>query len=332
MKALQLQPGEPSGRLALVDVPTPQPAAHQVRIRVAYAGINNIDRLVVEGLLPQGPKPPWIPGLELSGTVEAVGSEVTGLSVGQRVAYMGTLEAAAYAEHVLAEARYVVPLPEGLGLQAAAALLVNGVTALTLLEDQGRARAGEVALVYGAAGGVGTALLQLARLRGVRTLALVGRADKADYVRAQGAEAVVLRHGEEVAERVRSLTGGRGLDLSFNMAGGDTVARDVTLLAPFGRVVVFGFESGPLPAGLGPALTASFNRSPSVHLSDLFTFYLHAPERYLALAREVFHLAAAGQLTARVDQVLPLSQGRQALDRIASGQVLGKLLLDCQKH
>jgi NADPH2:quinone reductase len=327
MRAIEIPARGAPPRLAEIDEPSLRPGT--VRIRVAYAAVNNIDRLLAAGALPGLPEPPLVPGLELSGIVEAAGDGVTGLAPGQRVAYMGGLATAAYAEKVLAEARYVVPVPDGLGLDSAAAVIVNYVTAQGLLEDMARVRAGNMALVHGAAGGVGTALLQLARRRQLRTIALIGHGDKAAYVRAQGAGEVIDRQADDVAEQVRSLTGGRGVDVSFNMAGGDTLARDLGLLAPFGQVICFGFEAGLPTPELATALAGGFGRSVGVRVSDLFTVYEEQPALFLNRASEMLTLAATGQISPHIDRLFDLADAGAAHAHLAAGRVRGKVLLRC---
>lgn len=327
MRAIEIPARGARPRLTEIDEPSLRPGT--VRIHVAYAAVNNIDRLLGAGALPGLPEPPLVPGLELSGTVEVAGDGVIGLAPGQRVAYMGGPATAAYAEKVLAEARYVVPIPDSLGLDTAAAVIVNYATAHGLLEDMAHVGAGHTALVHGAAGGVGTALLQLARRRGLRTIALIGHGDKAAYVRAQGADEVIDRHAEDIPECVHAITGGRGVDVSFNMAGGDTIARDLELLAPFGQVLCFGFEAGSPTPETAAALARGFGRSIGVRMSDLFTLYRELPERFVARAAGMLALAASGQTTPTIDRIFDLADAAAAHAHLAAGRVRGKVLLRC---
>ncbi|HTN85392.1 MAG TPA: zinc-binding dehydrogenase [Sorangium sp.] len=212
----------------------PVPRGH-VRVRVAFAGVNHIDLLLAGGKLPLSPRPVGL-GLELAGTVEGLGEGARGPAVGARVVAMGTPYTDAFVELADVEARRATLVPDGLPLDRAAASIVNYATAWVLLRERARVAPGEAVLVHGAAGGVGTAALQLARHLGARPIALVGDASKVDHAKRNGAAAVIVHGREGVAARARALTEGRGVDVVLNATGGATLARDLRLLAPFGRL------------------------------------------------------------------------------------------------
>ncbi|AUX42348.1 NADPH:quinone oxidoreductase [Sorangium cellulosum] len=308
--------------------PGPVPREH-VRVRVAFAGVNHIDLLIADGKLALAPRPAGL-GLELAGTVEALGEGARGPAVGARVVAMGTPFTGAFAELADVEARRAVLVPDGVPLDRAAASVVTYATAWTLLRDRARIAPGETVLVYGAAGGVGTAALQLARHLGARPIALVGDPSKGDHAARHGAASAIDHRREDVAARVRALTDGRGVDVVLNAAGGATLARDLGLLAPFGRLVCFGFLEGP-PGGaeLGAALAEGFGRSVSLAVSDLFTSYREAPERFSRTVEEVLALVARGALEPAIHATWPLERVGEALDALRARAVHGKVLLRC---
>ncbi|WP_437756350.1 quinone oxidoreductase family protein [Sorangium sp. So ce1389] len=305
----------------------PVPRGH-VRVRVAFAGVNHIDLLLADGKLPLSPRPVGL-GLELAGTVEALGEGARGPAVGARVVAMGTPHTGAFAELADVEARCAALVPDGLPLDRAAASIVNYATAWVLLRERARVAPGEAVLVHGAAGGVGTAALQLARHLGARPIALVGDSSKVQHATRNGAAAAIVHGREDVAARARALTDGRGVDVVLNATGGATLARDLGLLAPFGRLVSFGFLEGPPGADLGAALADGFGRSVSLALSDLFTVVNEAPERFSRTMDEVLSLVEGGALDPVVHATWPLDRVADALEALRARAVHGKILLRC---
>ncbi|WP_437965632.1 zinc-binding dehydrogenase [Sorangium sp. So ce260] len=305
----------------------PVPRGH-ARVRVAFAGVNHIDLLVADGKLPLSPRPVGL-GLELAGTVEGLGEGARGPAVGARVVAMGTPHTGAFAELADVEARRAALVPDGLPLDRAAASIVNYATAWVLLRERARIAPGETVLVHGAAGGVGTAALQLARHLGARPIALVGDFSKVEHATRNGAVAAIVHGREDVAARARALTDGRGVDVALNATGGATLARDLGLLAPFGRLVSFGFLEGPPGAELGAALADGFGRSVSLAMSDLFTVVNEAPERFSRTMDEVLSLVERGALNPVVHATWPLDRVADALEALRARAVHGKILLRC---
>ncbi|WP_437915834.1 zinc-binding dehydrogenase [Sorangium sp. So ce302] len=328
MRAALLGPGPGAGGAVIGERELgPVPRGH-VRVRVAFAGVNHIDLLLADGKLPLTPRPVGL-GLELAGTVEALGEGARGPAVGARVVAMGTPHTGAFAELADVEARRAAIVPDGVPLDRAAASIVNYATAWVLLRERARIAPGETVLVHGGAGGVGTAALQLARHLGVRAVALVGDASKVDHAARNGAAAAIVHGREDVAARVRALTDGRGVDAALNATGGVTLARDLGLLAPFGRLVSFGFLEGPPGAELGAALADGFGRSVSLAMSDLFTVVNEAPERFSRTMEEVLSLVESGALEPVVHATWPLERVGDALDALRARVVQGKILLRC---
>jgi synaptic vesicle membrane protein VAT-1 len=227
--------------LEVRETATPEPEAGQVRVAVQFAGLNFAELSARQGLYPDAPKPPCVVGYEGAGTIDALGSDVTGLAVGDRVAYMCRF--GGHASHVVTTADQVVKIPEAMTFEHAAAMPVNYLTAHHMLFELARIRPGAHVLVHMAAGGVGTAALQLCRtLPDVVTYGTAS-ASKHDYVRTHGCtHAIDYRTKDYVAEVMR-LTNGRGVDVVLDALGGGDWRKGYTLLRPAGMLVAFGLAN-----------------------------------------------------------------------------------------
>ena len=332
MRAVEIaEPGPPEA-LRLVTRPTPRPGAGEVLVRVAAAGINRADVMQREGRYPPPPGASDLPGLELSGTVSAVGPDtgpVAGgsgdgpVAVGDRVCAI--VSGGAYAEYCLVPAPQCLPIPETVGLADAAALPEAYCTVWTNVVDRGRLRAGESLLVHGGSSGVGTAAIQLARRLGARVFATAGSAAKCAACEELGAErAVNYREGDFVAA-VRDATGGRGVDVVLDMVGGPYLARNLDLLAVEGRLVVIAVMAGAegdvnlldfMTRRL--TLTASTLRSRSVE---------QKAEVGRAVREHVWPRFAAGELRPVIHATWPLAEAAEAHRILESSTHVGKLLL-----
>ncbi len=236
MRAVQvLQPSGPA-EVRVVDVPEPVPGPDDVLVEVHAVGVSFPDLLLSKGEYQLRPEPPFTLGVDVAGTVVTGG----GLEPGTRVA--GVIPYGGAAERAVVPAGAVFPLPERLSYDEGAALPMNYLTALFALHERGGVRAGETVLVHGAAGGVGTATLQVARGLGARTIGVVSTEEKAAFARAAGADETVLVGGFKDA--VRELTGGRGVDAVLDVVGGEAFTDSLRCLAEQGRVLVVGFASG----------------------------------------------------------------------------------------
>lgn len=245
MRALRCQAFGPVSSLTVTDVPTPSPGDRQVLVRVAAAGVNYPDALIVQGKYQVRPALPFVPGMELAGTVEAVGPGVDDLRPGDRV--MATSLTGAFAESCAVDRERVYPRPAGLEPEVAAASLVTYGTTLHALEDRARLRPEETVLVLGAAGGVGTAAIHVAKLLGARVLAAASSAAKLALCREAGADETIDYAREDLRDRVKALTAGRGVDVVYDPVGG--AASEVALRSTGwgGRHLVIGFASGDIP-------------------------------------------------------------------------------------
>jgi len=296
----------------------PPPGTGEVLVRVAAAGVNVVDLHQRSGAYRV--RLPMVPGFEGSGTVLRTGASVAGVAAGDRVAWGGV--AASYASHCLVPAGRLVPVPDGVSLVDAAAVLIQGMTAHLLATDVVPLGPSSTCLVLAAAGGVGGLLCQLAARAGATVVAAVGSAGKARAALDAGAARVVTYAGGRFAAEVRKLTG--GVDVVYDGIGHDTVAEGLMCLRPRGTYVLYGGTGGPA-APLDPQLLKArgslFLTAPSLaHYDD-------TRERMRRRAADVFALVAAGVLRVRVHASYPLEQAAAAHRALESRAAIGKILL-----
>jgi NADPH2:quinone reductase len=313
--------------LQCLDVPIPEPKAGEVLIRAHAIGVGIPDTLIRAGTYSHMPPLPATPGTELSGTIEKVGARVTSRRPGERV-YTTARErpqrGGHYAEYVATPAEATFVLPDGVDLDAAAAL-ANYQVAYHIFNDALRLRTGQRVLVYAAAGGMGNALIDLAKAASLQVTGVVGGDAKARFARELGADHVIDRKRENVAERVQAITGGRGVDAIIDPVGGPSIPGNVALLAPCGTLVVYGGLGGKAQLDLQPTLRLSGN-SPAVRQFTIHTWD-HLVEERRAGMRALIDMLAAGKLHPRIHGSLPLAEAARAHELLESGAVLGKLLL-----
>ena len=328
MKVIQFREPGPPGVLQCLDVPIPTPAAGEVLVRAHSIGVGIPDTLIRAGSYNWMPPLPATPGTELSGTIESVGPGVTTRRTGQHVvasARERPHRGGHYAEYIVAPADATFVLPDHVDLEAAAAL-ANYQVGYHMLRDAGRVMAGQSLLVYAAAGGMGNAVIDLARAWGLSVIGVVGSDDKVAFARDLGAAHVINRRSEDVAARVKAVTQGRGVDIIIDPVGGPTVAGNLAMLAPMGMLVIYGGLGGRAHGdvlstmrGLGKICPAI--RSFSIHAWDDRT------EDRRAGMRALVDMLAAGQLHPHIHARLPLAEARKAHELLESGAVMGKLLL-----
>lgn len=311
--------------LRFVPAPLADPGPGEVRLRHTAVGVNYIDVYHRTGAYPL-PLPSGL-GYEAAGVVEALGPGVTGFQVGQRVAYVDG-PVGSYADARIFPVDRLVPIPEGVADDAAAALIFKGLTAHMLVRRVWRPEPGAFALVHAAAGGVGLILTRWLAAEGARVIAVVSSDAKAEAVKAEGAEAaIVVPRGASYADlpaQVRALTGGKGVRVAYDSVGQDTFEASRDSLAPFGLLASFGRSSGPLPMidplDLGRRGSLVFQR-PSIfhHIAD--------PADLKSAAAEVFEAFRAGKLKAHVHGRLPLRDAAKAHALLESRATQGALLL-----
>lgn len=319
MRALQLNRLEGPEGLDLVDLPEPH-GGEQVLIDVAAAGVSFPDLLLTRGLYQVKPPLPFVPGVEVAGTVRSAPAGAA-VKPGERV--MAFCMFGGFAEVVAAAPESVFPVPAHWSLEAGAGMIMNYHTAHFALHRRGRLRAGEVVLVHGAAGGVGSAAIQVARGAGARVLAVVGSEPKAEVARRAGAGEVLLSTGNWV-EQVRSLTEGRGVDVVLDPVGGDIFDLSLKCLAPEGRLLVAGFAGGRIPE---VKVNRLLLRNVDVVGVAWGAFILQEPALTASIARELAALAERRVVEPLVGAVYPLEQGAQALRELEARRATGKVVL-----
>jgi NADPH:quinone reductase len=327
MRLIRFSEPGPPGVLECLEVPTPEPKAGEVLIRAHAIGVGIPDTLIRAGTYGHMPPLPATPGTELSGVIAKVGAGVTARRPGQRV-YTTARErpqrGGHYAEYVATPAEASFLLPDGVDLGAAAAL-ANYQVAYHIFNDAVRLQEGQSVVVHAAAGGMGNALIDLAKAAGLVVIGVAGGEQKARFARDLGADHVIDRKNENVAARVAQITGGRGVDAIIDPVAGPTVPGNLALLAPCGELVIYGGLGGKAPLDLEQTLRATGN-SPAIRHFTIHTWDRLVEERRAGM-RAVIAMLAAGKLHPRIHASLPLAEAARAHEMLESGAVLGKLLL-----
>jgi NADPH2:quinone reductase len=320
MKAVRVHTPGGADVLRYEDVETPRPGAGEALVRIAASGVNYLDVQYREGRVKA--VLPFTIGSEGAGVVAALGADVSGLKVGDRVAYAMVL--GSYAEFAAVPAARLVPLPDSVDFQSAAAAMLQGMTAHYLTHSMYPLRPGDTALVHAAAGGVGRLIVQAARLRGARVIATAGTSDKAAIAREAGADAVIEYRHQDFEAETKRLTGGRGVDVVYDAVGRDTFDKSLNCLRPRGYLALFGFSSGPVPP-FDPALLgvkgSIFLTRPGLNQ------YIASRDELLMRATAVFDWLAQGKLVLRIDRVLPLGDAAIAHKELEGRRTMGKVVL-----
>lgn len=319
MRALQVTRLDGPRAMELVELPEPA-ADGAVLVDVAAAGVAFPDLLLTRGRYQMKPELPFTPGVEVAGVVRSAPAGA-GVAAGDRVAaFMGL---GGFAEVVAVQPSQIVAIPDGLSFAAASGLVMNYHTAHFALHRRGQLRAGEVLLVHGAAGGVGTAAVQLGTAAGARVLATASTPQKAELVRSLGAEQVLATDGDWAAE-VRAATGGRGADVIFDPVGGDRFDASVRCLAPEGRLLVIGFAEGRIPT---VAVNRLLLRNVSVVGVGWGAFLAVDPTLTATISADLDRLLASGAVAPVVGATFPMEEGAAALEALESRRALGKVVL-----
>ncbi|PZN93841.1 MAG: quinone oxidoreductase [Alphaproteobacteria bacterium] len=306
---------------AVVDIPAPQPGPGQVRIRVAAVGIGYVDALVALGRYQVKPPLPHIPGSEISGTIDAIGADVSGWQVGDRALAM-TMHG--FAELALAPAAACRRVPDGVGFAAAAAMPLNYLTALHGLADRGRLQPGETLLVFGGAGGVGTAAIQVGKALGAHVIAAASTPEKRAFALAQGADQAIDTDVDGWRDRLKALLAGRKLDVIVDPVCGTLFEAAFRSLGWGGRHLVIGFVGGPIPA-LPSNLTLM--KGAGLIGVDVRQFQLFERSAAAAHLDTLSAWLADGRITPAVGAVFAFDDFGPALTAAFGGQGLGKSVL-----
>lgn len=321
MKAVRIARTGGPEVMEFAEVGLPEPKPGEIRVRHEAIGLNFIDVYYRTGLYPMSL--PGGLGVEAAGVVEAVGDGVTRFAVGDRVGYMGG-RPGAYAEAGVVRAGSAVKLPDGVDARTAAAALLKGMTAEMLLRRVYPVKNGEVILVHAAAGGVGLILCQWAKALGVTVIGTVGSAEKAELTRAHGCEHVVLYRDEDVATRVKEITGGAGVPVVYDSVGAATFEGSLKSLRRRGMMVSFGNASGPAPA-IPPSRLA---QGGSLFLTrpGLFDYVSTEPELD-ASAAALWEVIASGAVKIEIGSERPLAEVREAHVALEARETVGATLL-----
>lgn len=323
MKAMTIPKTGPATVLEYTDMPKPDVQPGCVLVKVATTGLSFGDLMIRSGVYPHMPPLPYITGFEACGTVAEVGEEADASLIGKRVVVSGLNT---HAEYVVAPAIFTALVPDGVSDEAATAVPANYMTAIKILDDIGRAQKGETVLIHAAAGGVGTALLQLSKLRGLKTIGIAGGAEKCAFALAQGADSVIDYTSQDVPARVRELTNDKGVNISFNSVCGDTLPADAQVLAPYGRLVMYGMAAGPPPPEMMMAFLSRFSDSISLHMFSFMTVAVNNPPEVGALLTRLMDMLAAGDISPPICKVFDLHEAVKAHEMMEARKVMGKVV------
>ncbi|MFD8810702.1 NADPH:quinone oxidoreductase family protein [Streptomyces sp. NPDC059627] len=313
MQAWQVhENGEPSEVMRLQEVERPTPGDGQVLLRVRAANINFPDVLMCRGHYQVRPPLPFTPGVEICGETED----------GRRVIANPVLPHGGFAEYAVADAAALLPAPDALDDAEAAALHIGYQTGWFGLHRRAALQSGETLLVHAAAGGVGSAAVQLGKAAGARVIGVVGGADKVAVAREQGCDVVIDRRAEDVVAAVKEATGGRGADVIYDPVGGEAYTQSTKVVAFEGRIVVVGFASGTIPS---PALNHALVKNYAILGLHWGLYATKNPELILHCHQQLTELAAKGAIKPLVSERVPLSGAAAAVQRVGDGVTTGRV-------
>ncbi|WP_406367062.1 NADPH:quinone oxidoreductase family protein [Streptomyces sp. NBC_00645] len=313
MQAWQVhQTGEPAEAMRLQEVDRPTPGAGQVLLKVRAANINFPDALMCRGQYQVRPPLPFTPGVEICGETED----------GRRVIANPALPHGGFADYAIADAAALLPAPDALDDAEAAALHIGYQTGWFGLHRRARLEAGETLLVHAAAGGVGSAAVQLGKAAGATVIGVVGGADKAAVARELGCDVVIDRRAEDVIGAVKEATGGRGADVIYDPVGGEAYTQSTKVVAFEGRIVVVGFASGSIPS---PALNHALVKNYAILGLHWGLYNTKNPKLVLHCHERLTDLAAQGAIKPLVSERVPLSGAAAAVQRVADGVTTGRI-------
>lgn len=313
--------------LRYTDVEKPVPAADEVLVKNMYIGVGKPDFIVRSGICPflEKKPPELVMGNECAGIVEAVGSDVKGIEPGMQVCVNSGLGYGAYAEYIAVPQKFVTVFPDEFPLKYATGFL-NYMVAYALLNEVGRGTDGKSLYIFGAAGGVGTALIQTALLQGIEVIASASTKEKCDYIRSLGAQCVFNWTEENEKDVILEYTHGRGVDLIFDQLVGERFQSQFEYLADFGMIVIYNWLDGSpeldqLDTIIRQSKNASAVRSFSFHVYD------DKPERLANIRRICMERIMSGEIVPRFYDELPLSEARKAHELMDAQKIMGKLIM-----
>lgn len=315
MKAVRIHETGGIEKIKVEEIEKPAPKANEVLIKTAVAGINYADTMMRAGKYLSETKLPMTLGLEAAGEIEAVGEEVKDFKAGQRV--LAALSQGGYAEYAVTKPQNLIPIPDGLSYGAATALLVQGMTALGLLNE---AEKGQSILIHAAAGGVGSLLVQLAKYKGLKVIGTASSAEKLEKVMTNGADFAVNYTEENWTERVLQHTDNKGVDIIIEMVGGEIVGENLKVLAVNGTMWIYGAASGK------DHKISALGLMYKNHIVRGYWLTLETPENRAKFVKELVRHIAEKRLNIEVTE-FPLEKAAQAHDAIESRKTTGKVVL-----
>ena len=309
-------------KLVIEDVPAPPLRDGAVRIAIHAAGVNFADTLLIAGQYQDRPPLPFIPGMEVAGVITELGTGVSGLKLGDRV--LSSVGRGAYAEEVVVEADSAHPIPAAMDFVTAAAFPVAYSTSHGAFAWRGRLRAGESVLVLGASGGVGLTAVEIAKAMGASVIAAAGGAEKLAVAKRAGADHLIDYTREDLRERVKALTGGRGVDVVYDPVGGDAFDQSLRSIAWEGRIIIIGFAAGRIPQ-----IPANLVLVKNIDVIGFFwgSYRRYKPELQAQSFQQLFRWYEEGKLKPHVSHRLPLAEVAQALDLLKTRKSTGKVVL-----
>jgi len=322
MKAILCkQPGGPDD-LTLQDMPDPVAGPGEAIVKVAAAGLNFFDTLIIAGKYQTKPAFPFSPAAEFAGIVQSIGPGVSHVQAGERV--LGYLGYGCAREAIAVKAETLVKVPDGLDLDRAAGLSVTYGTTMHALKDRGRLKAGETLAVLGAAGGVGLAAIEIGKLMGARVIACTSSDEKCAFAKQHGADATINYSTADLKDALKDATGGRGADIIYDPVGGDYAESALRAIAWKGRFLVVGFAAGDIPK-----LPLNLVLLKGCDVVGVFwgAFTEREPAAQAANMAQIVAWCAQGKLSSHVHAVYPLAQTAQALKDIAARKIMGKAIL-----
>lgn len=320
MKAIVIQEAGGPEQLRFSEVADPEPRAGHVVVSVAAAGLNYIDTYHRGGLYPM--EFPFVPGLEGAGEVIAVGDDVEGLAMGDRVGWTGVL--GSYAERHVVPAESALQVPTGVELEVAAAVLLQGITAHYLATDTFRLEPGHRCLIHAGAGGVGLLLTQIAHAYGAEVVTTVGTEEKAELSREAGADHVIVYTEDDFSEVSTTTFGEKPFDVVYDGVGASTFEPSLDLIRPRGYMVTFGNASGPVP----PVAPLTLAQKGSIFLTrPTMAQYIQTRDELKGRADDLFHWIESGRLDVRIGARFPLEQAAEAHRALEGRKTSGKVLL-----
>jgi NADPH:quinone reductase-like Zn-dependent oxidoreductase len=324
MKAMQVHETGSPDVLKYEDIDKPVPKSEQVLVKVISASVNWADVMLRKGTYPGMPSLPIVPGIDGAGIVESVGNEVTHVTPGQNVMIFGQK---CYAQYTVTKAASVTPIPEGIDIDEAASLPVNYLTAYHMIHTMAHIQPAQTILVYAAAGGVGTAVIQLGKVAGVTIVGLTSSDEKARYTKKQGIDHIINYNTEDVLQKIKEITNGKGVNLILNSVAGNTFSRDFEALASLGQIIWFGMAAGLPQENLGEQLGAAFGKSAGIRAFVVYSIMDLDPSVMAESIDTLFKYLAEKKIKPQIYDRIPLSEAARAHEILESGAVTGKLIL-----